>query len=533
MPSILQQKIPIEQILKFAKTNEEKANVYLLAGIEKYDKALPYIQKMYEYNPTSDGLSFLLLREINKIEDFVFTPYYTLFQPSLSYDFWNSKGNPSIQQILKRSETDRIYAKEVLRFINKVDILKVDNPFLWQSSKAYLLFITRDYHSCLTLINQLEKSAPDQALNQIKIIKALALTAKQKRGEALIPTETQSTLIANKNNSQFIFAIGKELEYLGNSTDAALLYSKLANTFNKEEADANKIVFWKMKTKERKAYHTDEYFVDYFDYSDFVYTTEQTQNLIENIQKNKEHKDSFSVFKYEVLKDQIPKLYDLLGTKYIRQNKLENALATFEKSGNQYWNRAYTLWDDKLNIFDQNPFYNLKYTPQFITPIEKIRLNKYTVTKQLINYLQKAENPNEKNRDYYYFLVANAYYNMGREGNISMMRRLNGWSGYYLSNIEDEIEFRQSNLAKHYYLLAKQYAQTKKFEALCLRMVVRCEKHKIEYNIIEDRFSENDNVDSMISLNKYYLDLKKNYSDYFDDLVSNCDNFKAYFEARR
>ena len=523
----------LEKILQFAKTNEEKANVYLLAGVEKYDKALPYLQKIYEFSPASEGLSFLVLREINKIEDFVFTPYYTLFGPSLSYNFW-SEGNAdvSVQQILNRSEGDRIYAKEVLKFISSIDIKKVKNPVLWESAKAYLQFITRDYKSCLVSVKHLQKSTlTNELANQLQIIKSLALTANQIQGAAIIPSEIQSSLIENKKNAQFLFAIGKELEYLGNSTDAALLYSKFPQIWYEENSNyGNKSVFWKTAKNKEQTY--TDYFTDYIEYTDVVYTPEQTQRLIDNIEENKDKTDLFSLFKYEKVKSHIPRLYDLLGTKYIRQNKLDNALLSFEKAGTQYWNRAYTSWDDNANIFDQNPFYTLKYTPTFIAATEKIRLNKYTVTKKLINYLHKAEDKKEKDRDYYYFLVANAYYNMGAEGNVSMMRRFSSWSKYSLSPIEDEVEFRQSNLAKQYYLLAKQYAQTDKYKALCLRMIVRCEKHKIEYNSMDWNLNNYD-YDSLFTSNKYYIDLKTNYVDYFDDLVSNCDRFDRYFGARR
>ncbi|HKC68906.1 MAG TPA: hypothetical protein VKG26_11800 [Bacteroidia bacterium] len=524
-------KIPIEQVLKFGKTNEERANVYLLAGIEKYNKALSYIQTIYGLNPASDGLSFLLLREVNKIEDFVFTPYYTLFQPSLSYDYWSEENDPSVNSILNRSENDRIYAKEVLQFVNSVDLRKVNNPLFWKTCKAYLQFITRDYNSCLALVRQLEKSTLSVALsNQLQLIKALALTAMQSKGKSVIPTEIQSTLISNKKNGDFIFAIGKELEYLGNTTDAALLYSNLTQTWYEENTDyGNKMVFW--KTLKSKGRYYSDYFTDYFDYTDAVYSPEQIQNLVDSVQINKNKKDPFLNFKYNVLKDQIPRLLDLLGTKYIRQNKLEKALATFEKVGNQYWNRVYTTWEDKANIFDQNPFFRLKYTPKFIAPADTIRLNKVTITKQLIYYLQKAENKNEKNRDYYYFLVANAYYNMGSNGNVWMMRRFGNWSDYNLSLIEDEVEFRQSNLAKEYYLLAKQYAQSDKFKALCLKMVVRCEENKIDYEYIADY--NHANYDSLMAINKYYIDLKTNYPDYFNELASNCDKFESYFNSRR
>ena len=208
-------KASVDQTLRFTQTNSEKANVYLLYGIEKPDKTLLHLQKIYALNPASDGLSFLLLREINKIEDYVLTPYCTLFQPSLSYDYWGDKGNTSTLQALKRSERDRLYAKEVLQFVNSVNMCKVENPFFWQCCKAYLQFITRDFNACLKLVNQLEKSTSDKTLlNQLQIIKALALTASQANGSAIIQAEIQPTIIANQKNRQFIFAIGKELEYL-------------------------------------------------------------------------------------------------------------------------------------------------------------------------------------------------------------------------------------------------------------------------------------------------------------------------------
>ena len=145
--------------------------------------------------------------------------------------------------------------------------------------------------------------------------------------------------------------------------------------------------------------------------------------------------------------------------------------------------------------------------------------------------LKLAEDKKEKNREYYYFLVANAYYNMGREGNSWMMRRFGGWSHYWLSDFEDEVEFRQCNLAKQYYQLAGDFSQSQKFKALCLRMMLRCEKFKLEYKYIQDGNGLNYNYDSLMASNHYITDLKNKYPDYFEDLISNCDNFSSYFEA--
>lgn len=520
-------KSSIKEALLFAQTDIERANVYLLYGIEKQDKALQYLQEMYSLNPSLDGLSFLMLREINKIEDYVFTPYYTLFEPSTIYNRWTDHNDNATRITLERSENDRLYAKELLNFIISVDLQKVENPFLWKCSAAYLQFITRDYSACLRLINQLEKSTSDKKiLNQLQKIKALALIANQDKGKAIIPLDVQTTIIENQKNGQFVFAIGKELEYLGNTSDAALLFATLDNSW--EETTP---VAWKPLNSKKQT--GVDYFVDFYDYMDAVYTPEQTQLLIDDILKNKDNTDSFSVFKYENVKNDITRLYDLLGTKYIRQNKLEKALEAFSKVNNAYWSRTYGAWSERNYIFNQNPFYTLRYTPEFITQKDTIRLNKYTITQQLITYLLKAEDKNEKDRDYYYFLVANAYYNMGSSGNVYIMRRLNSWSGYYLSVIEDEAEFRQSLLAKKYYLLAKQHAKTEKFKALCLRMIIGCEEKRLAFRYLEDDNFYSRKNHSNLADNPYYKELKNNYSGYFNDLTSNCDNFKNYFEARR
>lgn len=217
--------IPVSRVLRYAKTNQQRANVYLLAGIEKYEKSLFELKNMYKNNPASEGLSFLLMREINKIEDYVFTPYYTLFQPPLSYDTWAEEDEyNSVRQSLWRSEEDRKYAKEVLSFIQRADLKKVKNPYFWKFCKAYLSFVTRDYTACISILQKLERTAPSPNIrNQVQIIKSLALVAKQKKGKAVIPQAIHSVILKNQSNNKFLFALGKELEYLGNTTDAALL----------------------------------------------------------------------------------------------------------------------------------------------------------------------------------------------------------------------------------------------------------------------------------------------------------------------
>lgn len=94
-----------------------------MAGIKKSDQALFCLEQVYKYDPKFEGLSFLLLREINKIEDWVFTPYYSLFNPAISkYNSWDNEDDNSIKGILGRVENDRKYADKVLQFVSKVNL---------------------------------------------------------------------------------------------------------------------------------------------------------------------------------------------------------------------------------------------------------------------------------------------------------------------------------------------------------------------------------------------------------------------------
>ncbi|QEE50166.1 hypothetical protein FUA48_11430 [Flavobacterium alkalisoli] len=496
---------PLDEVLRFAQNDKEKANIYVLAALRKLDRTLDYMEKAYKLDPNNEGLGFIMLREVNKLEDWIHTPYYTLFTPAVTTENYPESTEGVI---MKRVEEDRQYAREVLLFVNS---MKTDDVY-WLQVKANLELLTQQYKECLQTVKKLSKKKFDsiEAKNQIEKIYALALTASQQKGKAVIPEKVKPLLLKFKKDQRFVFAIGRELEYKGNTTDAALMYCNLDSEYYGEE-NRWSYVFWKDGKNTGNDY---DYYSDWFSYINFNYTPQQIEELIQNINNNKAN-DSFSEWKYSWITTKLSVLYDLLGTKYIRLNKLEEAAAAYEKAGNRHWEDNYGFWERKSffsngNQFDQNPFYTLKYTPEFIPMRDTIKLNKYTVTKQLINYLAKAEDKNEKDRDYYYFLVANCYYNMTNYGNSWMMRR------YYQSyaevrGLEDDEEYYDCVLAKKYYYKAFEHAKTDKFKALCLRMIANCNKNEDDKELLKFATSK----------------------EMYEDLTSNCTRFADYFKARR
>jgi hypothetical protein len=354
---------------------------------------------------------------------------------------------------------------------------------------------------------QKELSEDDLLYDQLQKIKALAITAKQEKGNTVIKPEITSIIERYKDDAKFLFAIARELEYKENIPDAVALMAFLNTISHNQEWQANRV-----NTSGNLAH-----FYNYFDYIDFVYSAKATKLIVDKLSEVQE--SEFKTVIYSSLKNDEMLLKDLLGTKYIRENQLYKALEIFQSIDVKYWNDNYNPWERGTfadsHVFDNNPFYNIKHTPDFILPKETFHVNKLSITAQLIKYIQIANNPKTKNRDYYYFLIGNCYLNMSQYGNSWMMRRFKsqsywGDNKYEQESFIDEPEYRNNYKAQFYYKKAFEYAKTEKFKALCLRMVDFAEHHE-------------------------FLDSKRVANQYpsFKQELSGCDNFSSFFKARR
>lgn len=516
--------VEINDVLKYAHNNVEKANVYQTSATFQLDRALNNICKVYELNPNNDAMEFLLQREINKLEDWVYTPYYSLFSPSVhQYAEYEEEDEKTL---LERSEKDRKYAQELIQFISQIPRNAFAHKSFAPAALAHLYFISKKYEACKQEIAKAEKmAAPNDSIGntQLKKLRALVSIVEQNTPEVQIKQDIQPILLKNENDIRFIFALAREIEYKGNKALASLLFSKVVgNEF--EEA-----TYWSM----RKVFAKDNwsYYYYYFDYLNYEYEPTAIEAALEYVDEHKTE-NKFNQWLCSKMYDDKNLLLDLVGTKYIRKNNLKKAQAFFNKIPSSYWSGGYGNWEqgsaDGTNVFDKNPFYTLKYTPNFITKRDTFIVTKKTITDKLISFLEKVENPKTKNKDYYYFIIANCYYNMSFEGNSWMMRRFNKSCYRVLSNLEDDDEYYEASLAQHYYDLAMKHSRKKKFKALCLRMMARCERDKNAH------IAELKGLDPAKLQNQFSIDLKKRYPNYYDDLVnSSCGFFSEYFSGNR
>ncbi len=531
-------KIPIAEVLQQTANPLEQSAIYLLYGVRNPAQGLPALQQIYENNPAFDGLDFLLLREVNKLEDWICSPYYTELGPSMYKDshttgWWEAREqeyNPDI--MLQRSVEDRQYAREVLDFISKADFRKVQNPALWQTAKAYLLFMVGDYDAVLheTRSPWLNTLSPD-ALAFREKLEALTHTSRQQSGNAIILDPVKTALMKYDDDSRFIFAIGRELEFRNNTTDAALLYSKKSKTSEEYPDWDFSGVYW--RTKQRHCTLYADYYTSYFFYMDAEYTPEQVEALLSDIQNNDTKQDAFSHWKYERITSATDRLYDLLGTKYMRQDNLNQALQAFQSVNDTLWNSDRYYYKDYL---DANPFYTDFYTEHQHTDADTITYNKRELTEKIIDLLQQAANPRNKDRDYCYFLIGNAYFNMTQYGNSWMMKRYYWTVSATPAGLEDDDDYFGCLHAKNYYLKAQKAAgKNKRFAALCLRMAARCESYHLFHNVNPAPHYWSDDYDKvqqrLFDENKYYQQIAREYPAYYDDLVSNCESFATYLKT--
>ncbi|MCL9806245.1 hypothetical protein NAT51_11975 [Flavobacterium amniphilum] len=511
----------LQKALAKAKSKQEIANVHAYASVQKISPNLESLKKIYDNSHKSRILDFLLLREINKIEDWIFTPYYTNYLPSIdSADNWyeGEEVVESTNTLRNRSEKDRLYAKMVLDFVNSADLSKVENPVLWNASQIQLLFMTRNYAECLNRIHEFEKKhSKEKIFQQVEKIKALCVISDQGFGKAIVKDEIKPIILKYKSDERFLFSLGRELEFRGNIADGMALIS-FGNSISEYylDYDASSGVEW--QGNRLKSSGNLKYFYKYFDYLDFVYSAKEMQIVINKLNQNKTSRDIFQKIIYSQLLKDKDQLTDLLGTKYIRENRLIAAELAFRSIGEKYWNDNYNAWErdeyGEYYSFEENPFYDFKHTENFIPHTEKYLVTKLSVTQHLIKYLKLANNPKTKDRDYYYFIIANCYVNMSQYGHSWMMRRYESTSDYreeevYNESYIDETDYRNSNLAQQYYRLAYENAKTDKFKALCLRMI---DFAKSNY--------PND-----------FKKLRSRYPEFYNDL-SNCEHLEEYFKSR-
>jgi hypothetical protein len=511
--------IELKSVLALAGNKEEEAAVYVMQALRSPGKNLALLKKIYELAPKSDGVDFILYREINKLEDWIFTSVYVNANTYL-----HSRILPKNDEKQARIASDRAYAGEILAFLNGLSAQQVKNPIALQTAKAYLSFMSGDAKKALAEIELSLKLADKDAAalkEQLSSLQLLFKTSATAITNDQLPDELKMSLLTvNKENLRLFFALAKELEFKGNKNLTALLMSKLGGY---------KLAWY--SEKKQKLYPWMDYADGMFSYIE-SYSVEEVQALVDALKKADKN-GKFESWAFAELQQGEIRLLELLGTKYLGKNDLNKALAVFEQIPAAHWKGS-----PYKEMLAANPFYTDFHSEHTKTAADTIVYTKVSLLRTLIDYLKKAEDPSRTDRDYYYFLVANCYFNMTHHGNSWLMRR-QFWSvNIFHHNMEDDAEYHQCLSAIKYYEKAGEVSKSNKFKELCLAMAGRCENYRLAYtglDLAQYNWWESPSINSedLRSKNAYYKKLESSNPNAYEDLVSNCYGFDAYFSDRK
>lgn len=510
--------IPVDEVLAFAKTDTERANVHAVYGVRNIGRGLSTLKAVYYLDPNNPLLDYLLIREINKVEDWVLTPRYTNFDPSVS-----PKGGTyglSNELIQERIKDDESYAKELLFWMEG---LKESGSDAWRVGEAFLKGIMGKEREALAVLSS-SAMFPENMRPLVKQLRVLFRVRMGNHVELELNQNDHAVLMNSKqqNYNQFLFAVSREFEFQKKMDIAAALFSQI-NRVNDYYSEG---VTWRSGTE--KATLSSDFYYSWFLYLDAEYSPEELQSVIDFTNLKFGESTEFDHWQREYLRKNVDRLYDLLGTKYIRQNNMDKAIAAFEKVKGDLWNEApFTTY---LNA---NPFHADFYSGHKPSKLDTITYTKLGLAKQYKAYLKKAKSRRTKNRAYYYFLLANCELNMSHYGNSWMMRRYFWTASMHPNNLEDDDEFFRVKRAQEFYQKAYDLTSDKEIKALCLRMKGRCEKHELAFDAPDswdfdyDQFGGFNNY--LISKNQSYKKLKEEYPEDSKELMSNCFSFERYF----
>jgi len=506
----------LERVLNSTKNQQEKAYIFNNYCLTYTPPAFSYLEKIFQYDKSSNDLPFLILREINKVEDWLYTPYSN----TKSYN-WSSpySHNKSLIKDFKAQnlKIDEAYLAKLTNLITKIEsVANQKNRDFYCVALSHLYLLQEKYDLTHLWLNNISSKANNSIKQQEQVDKLLLLSKTGDIDKAPFQQLFMKTitLLENANNKASAETI--KLLYSINYC-IAKLYEKNGNGHI-----AAQLLLHADTYKEKAFYSFTDNIKEYSYWQILYYDEKEDYNalvkMIALLQKKQKNEFENYLLQYAL---PVPYYYDVLGTIAFRQNKLELAYQYFSKIQADFWkkNKPYS---DFLN---QNP-----YTPKCLI-LSKNRkynytFNKAALIKNIID-LKTVSNSNAIKKASSYKKLGDIYFNCSQGGNAWMMTSyFNGYNSsfgqfYSLQNLTEDRKdntFKDKlNQAKKFYKLAYQTAgNDKELKAYLLLMLGQCERFKT---------SEENQKFSSLMANYFSLFLKdftntKTYKQYYCPLMN-------------
>ncbi len=340
-----------------------------MEGIYTTGRAGDIILALYQVNPDSKYLPLLLSREINKIEDWIWSYTFLGFsslginyegKPTFSY--WNKGYTEDVAQqkllIAANRKKDLEYVDGLCALMDKMAEAAFSDKDFLKLAQAHLYNIRGNYQyaanvlkkasvdknsvyykqwlieSIIICTNTEDISAPD--------VQARLLQWLQAFNTAPSPNESdnESTLAEDDDDlSELYLVLSKKFQDKGDINTAGLLYSKSHHTRN--IYDGWETSWDDAYPPQQKKPHSVTPKMNYkqIAFWDRYSSPQDLEALIAF--KSRKHKTAFEQYisPAQWPDDQVYK--DLIGTKYMRMERYHDALKVFQSMDQEFWNDNY------------------------------------------------------------------------------------------------------------------------------------------------------------------------------------------------
>lgn len=507
MPSVLFDYRPLDAAsfknsLNQVNNQQTKEVLYALQGY--YTNEFSALQDLYQLNPNSPHVDFLLSRWVNINEQNI--NIYTEYE-KIDVD----------PKKVKKDFKDKVDSAQV-KWINEVaNKGNVHNPYIWKATAAYFNSLTGDYQKSDELLKQahtLAKNAEQkgQVRNLRLFNNLLSIDKMDIKAEGKLIEDT-NWLFYDESNVNYYTSTNR-VGYLQEFT------KKYISALYKKQNDP---------LMAELVYPVNGFFKDQ------KQSIAMEQLLLSN--KRSAWQDIFvGIYPYK-----LADIYESRGIYLFYQDKVDEAIAEFEKiepferrQHNWSENRYETIMVDyKATELPGNPF-----NGKIKDCNDCDHAAKQSVKYSQLQFLKKVKEMQDKiaaGEDVYNnaLLVGNAFYNASYFGNARTFYYNNIISEYgnSISNEHEKMLYGMDHVRK-YYTIAQKNAETKEQKAKMAYMLAKVERndfYAVSYFMPNDYFYP---YGDFVSFKKWngFEELKNNYSDtkYYQEVINECGYFRKY-----
>jgi len=439
--------------LQLAKNKEEKGVLLATYLINYPAPALSQLKQMRDFLCSSKYFPVLVMREVNKLEDWIYTPMYTQYPPSVVFSEANSRWGNYNEVREKNLNSDMSYLREFRSFLEScLQYLNGDNKDYACLAIAQLYYMDNELDKSMKLLGMLRSNAKPGLLIQRDVCLCL-LNLK------LAPLKTEKT------KQQFLKSISSlEQQSIKSPEHYKSLYTLLrlmSSAYDKSGAKAEAGLLFMKSERYKLLYNVNGLEEDNdWDITDFPYAylawfdrhagLPEIDHLIAMIQSSP--KSPFEKYLCHQKLASLYDYYDLRSCIAFRENKLQETLASLEHIPESY----YTSKEEFRNNLNEDPFMPKGLSYQYVRNFQ-YQFSKAKFIRELISLEKDCKEDSKDNPDKL-LKLGHAYYNCSWFGNSWMMVSYQSSIYDYQSGISDELfgpnhEQKKSIQSGNYYKL--------------------------------------------------------------------------------